>query len=294
MTWSDRWRQTVEQRLLPLLATVLPWRWFFRVATQLGRGSRLFGEDAETSHRHAREFLPVAEKNAWLAVYRRMRIVDQVDAFFALRRSDRWLDRHMRIVGEEWPPGPVMVLTFHYGEGLWALRHLRRTGHPASFLSAPIVPEAFPGAPGTYRFERRRMAAVAMAGGAPLIYSGGSSAKMEAVLRAGGTVVGLVDVPPPWTRGSFLPVPFLGRTAWFPYGLFRVADRAGVPIVSFICRLAEDGRRELLIRRLRSQGEDRLREMVAQLEQALVQDSADWHLWPQVELFFSPPEAAAS
>ena len=150
--WAAHFRDLIECRAFPRVARLLPWRYFFPLGRFLCAFPYLFQAEARASLAGARALGYVDNAFVWLRNHRFVRLVDQVDASISARCDDSWLDRHMEIDGE-WPIAPFVGVTFHFGAGLWAIRHLRRKAIPCSFLSAPLRPEIFPGHPLRYTFE---------------------------------------------------------------------------------------------------------------------------------------------
>lgn len=287
MTFRTCWKGATECLLLPMLAILLPWAVCWRMLRYMAWRGWSFRAESERAVAVAMRQGHVTDRAGWCARHRLIRMVDLVDAALSGTRGDAWMDRHLVVEGDVPPAGPCMFLGFHYGTGFWALRHLRRTGHPVSFLSRRIGPEEFPGAPLCYGFERWRMRQVAKAGGAPVIFLGGSVERMRTALRTGQSILGMVDVPPEGTRRG-VPIRFMGGEARFPDGLLRLAEAEGVPIMAYLCRLdTATGQRRLSLTRL---PEGRLSLLAELLDKAVHEDTAAWHLWGEWSRFFPPPD----
>ena len=286
--WASHFRDVIECRVLPRIAGLLPWRYFFPLARHLCAFPYLFQAEARAGLAEAKALGHVDNAFVWLRNHRFVRLVDQVDASISARHDDSWLGRHMEIDGQ-WPMAPFVAITFHFGAGLWAIRHLRQNGASCSFLSAPLRPDIFPGHPLRYAFEVQRMAETERASGKPVIYVGGSFRKLQAALVDGTSIIGLIDVSP-----KFVPVTettgFLGRESRFPNGLINLARQNQVPLAVFICYPdVETGRRRLLIRQVDANDPDPLAKIIGTLEDALSTAPWAWHLWPIARDFFSTP-----
>ncbi|MGE5088769.1 MAG: hypothetical protein ACM3QY_06560 [Candidatus Levyibacteriota bacterium] len=288
---EGRWRQVGECLLLPALAASLPWRIAWPLLRALARRGFLFGEVAARAAEAAARRGYAKDPAAWACSHRLMRIVDQVDPAISSSRSDRWMASHLTVDGDPLPPGPCILVGFHYGAGFWSLRHLRRSGHRVSFLSRAIDASLAPGQPLRLAFMHWRMRQVEKAGGAPVIYVGGSVDRMRAALREGISVLGMVDVPEP-TSTKRAEVPFLGAMARFPDGLLRLAASEKVPLVAYLARLdPQSGCRRLTLARLPLGDEAPMRSLAAQLERAIRDEPWGWHLWEQWPLFIETPPA---
>src|SRR5207249_8292228 len=85
----------------------------------------------------------IAEPTTWAAAYRLIQLIDRADMWLSRFRSDRWIDHHLEVEGDAWPDRPFVGITFHYGAGLWSIRHLCPNGRRASFLSLRFEPGFF-------------------------------------------------------------------------------------------------------------------------------------------------------
>ena len=282
---SKAWqRQFAECVILPFLGASLPWPLAWRILQWLANGGRFFGVETARAQLVAVREGFAGDADAWAAWHRLTRIVDQVDPALSWLRGDRWMDRHLIVDGDPLPAGPCIFVGFHYGTGFWSLRHLKRNGHRVAFISAPVDADQCPGQPLRLAFMRWRMKRVEEAGGAPVIYVGGGRDRIQAALRGGISVLGMVDVPQP--SSSRVAVEFLGGKAWFPDGLLRVAATENVPLFAYLARLdPQTGARQLQLTRLPAKREQALRALAAMLESAVCNESAAWHLWADWPLF---------
>jgi phosphatidylinositol dimannoside acyltransferase len=285
-------RDATELFLIPGLAASLPWPVCFKLLRGLSRSRWLYSSEAELALEGARNYVRVTNPEAWKKDYRLIRLVDHIDLYLSRFRSDRWLNRYVDMEGSGWPKsGGFFALTFHWGAGLWGLRHLRAQRHNAAVLVRNLLQQEFPGAPLAYAYARLRTAETARAGGAPVIFAGSRSIPaMQRTIASGLPVVGLFDVRIEKQRNS-LEVPFLGKPALFPRGLIYIAVSGKIPVVTY--RMALDrqtGHRRLILHPpLVAQSEQELLDvLVHRLEEAIREDSAAWHNWPGVEGFFAP------
>jgi hypothetical protein len=278
--WPTLRRQIGECAMLPAIATGLPWALAWRAMRVLAARDRLFGRETREAQAICETHGFVADARAWTQRYRLTRMVDHVDAAISATRGDRWMDRHVDVAGDPLPPAPCLFIGFHYGTAFWTLRHLRRLGHRVSFLSAPIDEQAGRAEPLRLAYTRWRQKQVARAGGAPVIYVGGSGGRIRTALRDGGSVVALIDVPEPTTPA--VPVSVLGHTMLLPDGVVRIGASERVPLIAFVGTLdPRTGRRRLRFTRLPSQPDDTLHALAGLLEAAIRDDPPAWHFWNQ-------------
>jgi hypothetical protein len=275
---SRRRAQVSECILVPALG-VLPWSVAWPMMRWMAQRGGPFDDAAQRAAEVADTRGFVGDRREWLGSYRLTRIVDQVDPVLAALRGDRWMDRHLVVEGDPLPRPPCVLVGFHYGAGFWTLRHLRRHAHRVAFVSARVDSTQAPGEPLRLALMRRRIAWIERAGGAPVIFVGGSTERIRAALRTGTSILGMVDVPQPPSAGG-VERPFLDGMARFPDGLVRLAAAEGVPIIAYLPRLDRaTGDRRLTLTRLPAGAEDSMRALVAMLDRAVREDPAAWHLW---------------
>lgn len=282
-------RDLIELVLVPGLAIFLPWALCYRAFLFISRWGRLYRADGLENCRKALERGWVTDQADCLRKWRLMSMVDQADFYLALFRSNRWMKRHMDVQGA-WPePGKAAILcTFHWGTGMWALRHLGASGLCAHALVGPQRREMYPGRRLRYEYYRLRNKAVRNALRSSPLDITGSLRPILKVLRRGEQIAAAVDVPS-YLSSSSQAIPFLGTQARFPRGLFRLAADQEIPVTIFINGIRfSDGRRFLRLYRL---GMERdadvlMAKVYAYLEDLIREEPAAWHFWRISECFF--------
>lgn len=281
-----------ELFLLPAMAALLPWRWCLPLFRRVARGRRLYAE-VDWMLRGAHSAGVVDNEEEWRSALRLTRIFSYADLYLSMFRTDRWLARHVDVTGN-WPQGAFLAVTYHWGAGMWALRHLRAHGKRTAFLSIRFDRSTFHDSRLRYWYGLLRTRETARAGGgAGVIFTGGSSAEIAAAHRENVCVMALVDVPPKPTQAT-APVVLLGRPARLRRGLARLAIEQNIPMVSFRMNLdRESGRLKLWIDEpLTASTEDGLMgELAANFQAALDEDPCAWHSWSDVQCFLDPVEA---
>lgn len=287
----DEARDLLELVLVPGIAAVLPWRWCFPLFRWLCGRDLLYRDSCRQALAEAAERGWVRGDPAeWLRARRLVTLVDHADFYLARTRSDRWMARHLSIDGA-WPDPaePAILCTFHWGAGMWGLRHASASGLHAHPLVAAHTREAFPGRSVRYWYYGQRLRAVAGALKREPIEVAASLRPVLRALRAGEPVVAAVDVPSDQVAASEL-IDFLGHPARVPRALLRVAVEARVPVTAFLTGIRlSDGQRTLKIRRLGPA--DDLRKLMIEsfglLQQAIEAEPAAWHFWEVAPRFFS-------
>lgn len=287
-------RDLLELVLVPGLAAILPWHWCYRVFRLLSRWQWLYWAEGIANCQRAGEYGWADDNAGCRRKWRLMSMVDQADFYLAMSRSNAWMRRHMEVRGE-WPaPGsPAILCTFHWGAGMWALRHLGASGLRAHALVGPQRPEMFPGRRLRYEYFRIRNQAVRRALNTELLDITGSLRPILKALRAGEQVAAAVDVPI-YLSSANQAIDFLGFRARFPRGLFRLAVDQRIPVTIFINGFDFDtGHRFLRLHPLGVESDvDRLMARVyAYLEDLIREEPAAWHFWRLSESIF---EAASS
>lgn len=273
-------RQIGECVALPALAMALPWPLAWRALRGLARRGRCFGSETADAHSMYSNLGFAADVASWTLTHRLTRIVDHIDPALSAARSDRWMSRYVTVDGDRLPAGPCVFIGFHYGTAFWSLRYLRRNGYRVAFLSAILDGTRARVEPLRFAFSRWRQREVERAGGAPIIYVGGSAERIRTALREGISVLALIDVPEPTT--STVPVKVLGHELQFPDGIVRIALTENVPLVGFVARLdCASGARHLRFSRLPDNPQRVMEALAVLLDSAIREDPASWHFWAQ-------------
>ncbi len=291
-------RDLLQLVLVPGLAALLPWPLCFRLFRWLCRVDLLYRGACEEALAHARSRGWVhGDPEDWKRRRRLVTLIDHADFFLALTRSDRWMQRNL-IVSGAWPDPSkaAMLCTFHWGAGMWALRHARSSGLRAHALVAPQLRKDFPGQTVNFLYCKARVRSVRAALDTDPIEIAGSPREILRTVRSGEQIVAAIDVPPDQVAASES-IDFVGLRARVPRGLLRFAAESGVPVSVYLTgiRLA-DGKRMLSIHHLGTRTDPGvlIREVFAFLEDAIRRDAAAWHFWAVAPRFFEPqPQSTA-
>lgn len=281
-------RLLTELYLLPGMAALLPWRWCFKLFQRVAHGHHLYPE-VEWMLRGARSAGVVDDEEKWRSALRLTRIFSYADLYLSMFRSKRWVARHVDVTGS-WPTGAFLAVTYHWGAGMWALRHLKARGKRTAFLSIRFNPATFRHSRLQYWYGLLRTRETSRAGGAEVIFTGGSSERIAAAYRDNVCVMALLDVAPKPTQAT-APVLLLGRPARLRRGLARLAIEQNIPVVTFSMNLDRvSGRLKLRIDNPSdAKTEDALMgELAANFQSALERDPCAWHSWSEVQLFLDP------
>ena len=286
-------RDLVELVLLPGLAAVLPWRICFRIFRYLCRSDFLYRETCHEAlaQASARGWVR-GSSETWLQRHRLVILIDHADFYLSRFRSDRWMARHLLVQGN-WPDPsqPAILCTFHWGAGMWALRHAAAHAMRAHAIAAPQLAGAFPGRRVKFLYSRARVRAVGVALRTEPIEPSRSPRRILRALQQGEQVLAAIDVPADQVAASD-PIDFLGLRARVPRGLLRVACDSGVPVTVYLLGIRlSDGKRRLQIHQLgrRSELEPLVAEVFAHLEAAVREEPSAWHFWSVAPRFFERP-----
>lgn len=284
-------RSAVELVLAPGLAALLPWRWCFATFRGLARRSRLYEASATQALAQAQARDAVGDAAAWLAQRRLTTLVDHADFYLERSRSDTWLQRHVAVDGT-WPaPDEAgMLLTFHWGAGMWALRHAASQGLRPHALAAMPDRAHFAGSAVAYHYSCRRIASVTRILRQTTLDVRASLRPVLKALEAREQVLAVVDVPADQSAAS-QHVRLRDLDAQVPSALFRLAVQRRIPVTVFLAGIdATSGQRSLRIRQLGIyEDQDALvRDVYAELDQAMRDDPAAWHFWAEAPRFFRP------
>lgn len=282
-------RDLVEFVLLPGLAAVLPWPVCFRLFKRIARWHWLYAADSLAALEQARQYGLCRDAQEWLAERRLVTLLDHADHYLLRTRSVAWMRRYVDVQGQWDCQGKAALLwTFHWGMGMWALRHAREHGlHAPMVLAAPSGPD-FVGRTVFGRYVRARMRSVALALAEPVIFvPGGMSEVRQAVARQQQVIV-VMDVPQDQvsvTRAT----PLLDRPVSVPAVLPGMAVEQQLPVTVFYMGAdLATGRRMLRIEPLgvHSDAGVLTDAVFANLDHLLRTAPAAWHLWAQAPRFF--------
>jgi hypothetical protein len=287
-------RDLIELVVLPSLAAVLPWRLCFRLFHLLCRWEWLYREECEEAARQAEAFGWIGgDRRRWMRARRLVTLVDHADFYLARSRSDRWLSRHVDVDGQ-WPAADRagVLCTFHWGAGMWGLRHAGAQAMKAHAIVAPLSRELFPGRTVRFLYYQARNRSVADALRTQPIEPSHAPRRILRLLNAGEQIMAAIDVPSDQVAASES-IEFLGRRAKVPRGLLRVAVESRIPVTIYITGIRlQDGRRTLAIRTLgvRADLAELTREVFGHLEQRVRAEPAAWHFWSVAPRFFGQQE----
>lgn len=283
-------RDLIELVMVPGLAAVLPWPWCFALFKRLARVRWLYGAACTQALTQAQQRGQVADAAQWEATRRLVTLVDHADHYLAATRSNRWMHRHLTVQGN-WPNSqePGIFCTFHWGAGMWGLRHAGANAMQGHALVAAMQGTPFAGRTVLHWYVRARTRSVGRAlGRAPLEVSGSLRPVIQA-LRRKEQVMAAVDVPSDQVSAS-VAVQLLGMTALVPKGLLRLAVDYKVPVTVYVTGLdTQTGARFLRLVQL-GVWEDLdglVKAVFDLLEAALREDPAAWHFWSEAPRFFT-------
>lgn len=284
----------MELVLLPGLAAVLPWCWCFPVFKRLARVQWLYREPCEAALQQARSRgWAGADEMHWLWVRRLITLVDHADYYLVRTRSNAWLEQHFEVDGN-WPsPNEASLLcTFHWGAGMWSLRHAASAHLKVHALVAPLDAAHFAGRSVLRWYAIARTAIVAKTLGYSTLDVNASLRPVLRALKKNEQVLAVLDVPTDQVSAS-QSVRLLGLPARVPRALLRLAVDKEIPVTIFLVGLrTADGQRFL---RLRQFGvyhdvDALIQDVFLELEQAIIENPAAWHFWGEAERFFEPQD----
>lgn len=291
-------KDLLELVFIPGLAAILPWPLCFRVFRSIaGRWKWLYRLDCESALRqaHARGIVPDDQQGLWLARRRLTTLIDHADLYLAATRSNAWMRKHMRVTGH-WPAEekPGVLCMFHWGAGMWALRHAQAHGMHANALVAPVNKAHYPGRPVVYWYARVRTGMVTRVLKRQTL---DVSLTLRPALRAlmqGEQILAAIDVPSDQVAAS-IPLRIAGMNALVPSGLLRLAVERRIPVTLYNTGFSyETGERHLSIQTFPQFEtlEGAAEGLFVCLDELIAENSAAWHFWHIANRFFAgdPPK----
>lgn len=286
MIWRVELATLRDQILLPWLVALLPWRWGWRVLWWLSRRQTWYDAHGPRSRSGAEPVLGAAADIGFARRAQFVRLLDVIDAPLSLLRSDAHLHDWWDVEGE-WPKdSPCLAISLHYGNGLWALRHLQLHGHRTHLIAQRIESAWFKRRPVTRAVMAFREWRVRRLMQMPIIHSGGARARSLEAMRKGCSIVAVLDNPQGLDRGV-VPVHMFGRRLALHTGILHLGLEAGLPVVPYLTSIEANGRRRLRIGpTLRESNVTAIcTGLEAWFAPLIEADPAGWHLWPHIREF---------
>lgn len=236
----------------------------------------------------------ISKEELGLAVRRYFEVVfcDEIDLFIYLFGFSRRFVRGVKIEGEGNLKEALgkqggILLSAHFGGGFWILPFLRDRGVNTHFFSADIRKEDYASRTAQYYYLRLRNWAVERASGGGVLFKQGGKKDLMEVLRKGGWVIILFDVPPFLVKEN-MEVSFLGKRTFFPKGIISIAKEMNCPILPFFSFLDEGRGRRISFEEpiLVVDEEESVKRCVKLIENRILERPDHWHFWPITEQFF--------
>lgn len=289
-------RDALELVLLPGLAAVLPWPLCFKLFKLLAHWQWLYREmvDADCAQAQAQGW--AQDARGWRWQRRLVQLVDHADHYLHRTRSDAWLRRYVQVQGDWLAHGqPAMLFTFHWGAGMWGLRHASQAGLRVHALAAPAEGAAFAGRWVLRRYAQARLRSVEQALGTSLVLVPKGLRKLRDVLDKKEQILALLDVPQDQGQGQVCTL--LGQQVLLSAAMPQLAQRQQGNSVWYVTGLdVHTGRRYLQITPLPAGlcAQQLMDTMVQGLEHLMRSQPAAWHLWGQWPRFCGPAQGAKS
>jgi hypothetical protein len=294
---ATEWQDALELVLVPALAAVLPWRWCFKVFQWVARHSRLYDDACQAALRQAQALGWVTDPVHFVYVRRLVTLTDHADLYLALTRGNGWMLRHLSAeVGHSpWPvPGQAALLcTFHWGAGMWGLRHAAQAGLRPHALVAATHGEPFKGRTVLGAYARWRTGQVQRTlGQVPLDVSASLRPAVQA-LKHNQVLLAAIDAPADQADGAEI-IRLLDLQARVPRALLRAAARQRLPVCVYATGLnIHTGQRTLRVVALppTTDALELTHRVFAELEICIRQDPPAWHFWSEApRIFVNPPQ----
>lgn len=282
-------RHAIELVLVPSLAIFLPWKMAFWVFKFFSHWSFLYRNICLQALEQAKVHGWVDDEADWLARRRLVTLIDHADYYLARTRSNAWIARHFKIEGQ-WPdPGQAGILcTFHWGAGMWALRHAAAHGLKVHALVAPLDGAQFKGRRVLHGYSIARNAIVCETLGCDTLDVSLSLRPALKALRNKEQVLALVDVPTEEITASRV-VNLLGQQARMPRGLLRVAVDQRIPLTLYLIGFdPRSGQRFLRIQQfgVYDDLDVLMGDVFSELDKVIRSDPPAWHFWSIADRVF--------
>lgn len=267
-------RAAVELWLLPLAIALLPYRAGLALGRLCARRLRLYEDATAAAAAQWRSVDGNGSESEWKASYRLALLVDHADLYWSLLRSRRFLLRHLDAPALSLPHGrPLVVVSFHFGQGLWLLHWLAALGRSPRLVALRVERKAMSSAL-EHAYARLRNWQVGRLACVPPIFTGGARQAIAQTLAQGETIYGLIDVPVAGPRHANCAL--FGRPARLPTGFLEAAATSGAATLVVSSRLDADGSR---IVEARFESDASITAIAHELELRVRRAPAAWHFW---------------
>jgi hypothetical protein len=291
--WRKRLRELTELFLLPVAATLLPWRITLRLMRYLSRYRGWYYPEISLSTEYASRSGLAPDREAFARRLRWRLLVEHMDCFLVPMRGRRYIDRWVRAAGDPLPAtGPVLFVGTHYGCGYWFLPYLRSRGLPLNIVAPQLGPLLSRSSLQENLYVRLRHRLIARAAGRPMVYRGNAAAAIGELLQAGEVGFALADMPT--NRRDAVPVTLAGLPTRLAQNMFELAAREHTPVYIFWSDTdLVTGIRHIHFKRLADDTpEQQTREFAAMLSGLIENEPAGWRFWSIAPSFFALPAAA--
>jgi hypothetical protein len=290
--WRVQIRDALELVFIPALAVALPWPLCFMVLRGLAKLPFFYRIPVRRGLEQAemRGWMLPHQRQQWAQDLRLVRMVDHADFYLCATRQSTWLKKYVQLDGQ-WPaPGQAGLLsTFHWGAGMWALRHAREQGLQPHMMLARFDPQHFSDQPVLLRYGQARTAGVAREAGHDTIDPLHSREAIQMAFKQKQQIMAVMDVPSDTVRSTHA-VEFLGQPIAMPSGLLRMAAENQIPVTLFSMGIdMKTGRRQLRIRTL-PVIEDLpllMGTVFNEMDMLVRQTPTHWHFWSEAERIFA-------
>jgi len=280
----------IEQHLLPRLLIWLPKPfaiWLLRKFFLSGLFSEAVNAvvEAEKTNSTVHDYLKFDSDQARDTFFEQQSLCRLLDMSDALKGAAAFNENEVEVIGQ-WPTTAFVAISFHFGNGLLGLAHLRHCGGRSAFVSRPYATDEFIERKFHARGVNARLQGIAAATGNPIIFTGGNYEKLADVLKSGVSICGLMDTPVR-TGQRFVLASLFGRPIKMPTGLLRLAQGAGVPVVIFsVTPDLRSGKRVLRIEApLPVENPESMitiaKTVTQHFEERIKSLPAAWYFWPQ-------------
>jgi|JI10StandDraft_1071094.scaffolds.fasta_scaffold611207_2 phosphatidylinositol dimannoside acyltransferase len=292
--WKRQLRELVELFLLPVAATLLPWRWSLRLFRWLSRWQGWYREEIALSIAHVRALGVVENIDEFARRLRWRLLVEHMDCFLVPMRGRRYLQRWVQAHGDPLPErGPVLFIGTHHGCGYWFLPYVKSQRLRPNIVAPRLGPLLSRSSLQGNLYVRLRHKLIAFAAGRPLVYKGGSAGEaIRQMLSEGEVCFGLCDMPT--NRPDAVPVRLLGLSTQLAQNMFEIGLQTGAAIYLFSSDTdLHTGMRHVHFQRANGGSpEAMVRQFADLLNVSLLRDPAGWRFWSIAPSFFPLPFAA--
>ncbi len=285
--WGRQLGDFLTYILLPMVCTLLPYRWGQTLLSAVARRGWLLQSRSELALQQARGYVVVEDVTAWKYHWRLVEMMEARDLWFSVVGRAAGISRRISLHNVPRPMTGLVLLGIHYGPTAIVLKIFQEQGLAPRFVYRGIGPELRRLVPFQWLFSKLNVRYIRQTCQGREIIVPGARRKLRAALTEPGTPVVLLDAPV--TRaGRSIHAKVLGLDTEFAGEGPELLSQGKASCVHYWMDVNESGERELHFGAIYQPTTARqlVSEFAELMSARLAFNSAHWRLWHAADQLF--------